>query len=322
LAPFFTKIQNPMSTYFSLTASFLRQAENGLIKKTNEEYLIDAVSFGEAEARAIAEASSDAREFTVNKVAKSPIKEVVFYGDTDLWCKCKVTYSLMDEDSEKESKITTYILVNAKDTKEAYDRCCEHLKEMLVPFEIPKVEETKIVDIYQYEKQAPAGYVKRDRQQVMDKTDKRVQQLVNAGGMAIGVTGMLRNRTGHEMPMQFAVDATDEQWDAFIDGDEADVDCAFEGDSVEAHYTKTPTEYITNPKAGLIDPTDGQAVAFNAMTLETYLEDIRPNYTADVIDSIRSAYKRHSEDLFLMQLSLMAFTRPQREMIADLCNNE
>jgi len=280
-----------MSTYFSLTASFLRQAENGLIKKTNEEYLIDAVSFGEAEARAIAEASSDAREFTVNKVAKSPIKEVVFYGDTDLWCKCKVTYSLMDEDSEKESKITTYILVNAKDTKEAYDRCCEHLKEMIVPFEIPKVEETKIVDIYQYEKQAPAGYVKRDRQQVMDKTDKRVQMLKSSGGIFHGVTGTMINRNGHEVPMQFAVDATDEQWDAFIDGDEADVDCAFEGDSVEAHYTKTPTEYITNPKAGLIDPTDGQAVAFVADPLRLLLESFGLTVSDEQLEEIEEMHE-------------------------------
>lgn len=310
-----------MSEYFQAKVSSLQQQSNGLIAKVVETYLIDAMSFTEAEARAIKE-SEGSREVTAVAIARSPIKEVVMYGDTDQFFKVKVQYSLMDEATEKEKKVTTYFLVNANDAKEAYERTEEHLKEMLVPFTIPKIEESPIIEVYQYEKQAPAGYVKRDRQQVMDKTDKRVQQLVNAGGMAIGVTGMLRNRTGHEMPMQFAVDATDEQWDAFIDGDEADVDCAFEGDSVEAHYTKTPTEYITNPKAGLIDPTDGQAVAFNAMTLETYLEDIRPNYTADVIDSIRSAYKRHSEDLFLMQLSLMAFTRPQREMIADLCNNE
>jgi len=41
---------------------------------------------------------------------------------------------------------------------EAYDRCKDHLKSMLVPFEIPKVEETAICEIYQYEKPVPAGY--------------------------------------------------------------------------------------------------------------------------------------------------------------------
>jgi hypothetical protein len=84
-------------------------------------------------------------------IAKSPIKEVVFYGDTDLWFKCKVTYELMDEDTEKVKKLTLYLLVNASDAREAFDRTTEHLKEMLVPFQIPKVEETKIADVYQYQ---------------------------------------------------------------------------------------------------------------------------------------------------------------------------
>jgi hypothetical protein len=279
-----------MSEYFQAKVSSLQQQSNGLIAKVVETYLIDAMSFTEAEARAIKE-SEGSREVTAVAIARSPIKEVVMYGDTDQFFKVKVQYSLMDEATEKEKKVTTYFLVNANDAKEAYERTEEHLKEMLVPFTIPKIEESPIIEVYQYEKQAPAGYVKRDRQQVMEKTDKRVQQLVNAGGMAIGVTGMLRNRTGHEMPMQFAVDATDEQWDAFIDGDEADVDCAFEGDSVEAHYTKTPTEYITNPKAGLIDPTDGQAVAFVADPLRLLLESFGLTVSDEQLEEIEEMHE-------------------------------
>jgi hypothetical protein len=279
-----------MSEYFQAKVSSLQQQSNGLIAKVVETYLIDAMSFTEAEARAIKE-SEGSREVTAVAIARSPIKEVVMYGDTDQFFKVKVQYSLMDEATEKEKKVTTYFLVNANDAKEAYERTEEHLKEMLVPFTIPKIEESPIIEVYQYEKQSPAGYVKRDRQQVMEKTDKRAQQLVNDGGMAIGVTGMIRNRTGHEMPMQFAVDATDEQWDAFIDGDEADVDCAFEGDSVEAHYTKTPTEYITNPKAGLIDPTDGQAVAFVADPLRLLLESFGLTVSDDQLEEIEEMHE-------------------------------
>jgi len=277
-----------MSEWFQAKVQFLRQQDNGLIKKITETYLVDSMSFTECEARVLKEQGEGVREIKCKSIARSPIADVVFYGDTDMWHKVKVQYSLMDEETEKEKKVTTYLLVNANDAKEAYERTEEHLKEMIVPFRIPKVEESPIVEVFQYEKQAPQGFVPAARALNITITD------------------------GKETL----------EWEKQILSDEHEEECAFEGDSVEAHYTKTPTEYITNPKAGLIDPTDGQAVAFNAMTLETYLEDIRPNYTADVIDSIRSAYKRHSEDLFLMQLSLMAFTRPQREMIADLCENE
>lgn len=263
---FHLKIIKNMCEWFQAKVSSLQQMSNGLIQKLVETYLIDAMSFTEAEARAIKE-SEGSREVTAVSIARSPIKEVVFYGDTDQWHKVKVQYSLMDEATEKEKKVTTYFLVNAADVKEAYDRTEEHLKEMLVPFTIPKVELSPIVEVFQYEKAAPVGL---DDVVIMGNGPK--------------IT---------EMQKGIAAEFEHEE------------ECAMDDDSVSA-----------------IDPTDGQAVAFNPMTLETYLEDIRPNCTTDVIESIRSAYKRHGNDLFMMQLSLMAFTKPQREMIADLLAND
>lgn len=195
--------------------------DNGLIKQVKEEYLIDAMSFTEAEARVLQEVGEGMREVVVDAIARSPINEVVMYGDTDLWCKCKVTYSLADEETEKEKKVTTYLLINANDTKEAYERCTEHLKEMLVPFEITKIEETKIIEIYEYEKQAPRGFKKVSSVETTGRTDRRAQQLVNAFGMAIGVRGVLVNRKGDEKPLSFAETATDAEWDGFLDGTEA-----------------------------------------------------------------------------------------------------
>lgn len=146
-----------MSEWFQTKVKFLRQMDNGLIKQITEQYLVDAMSFTETEARVMQEVGEGMREVTMMSVARSPIKEVVFYGDTDLWFKVKVTYSLMDEETEKEKKITTYFLVNANDVKEAYERTEEHLKEMLVPFQIPKIEESPIIDVYQYEKAMRPG---------------------------------------------------------------------------------------------------------------------------------------------------------------------
>lgn len=148
-----------MAEWFHAKVKFLRQMDNGLVKQVKEEYLVDAMSFTEAESR-VTEECKDYKELTLDAIARSHIKEIVIYGDTDLWFKCRVEYRLMDDESEKESKVVTYLLINANDSKEAYERCQEHLKEMLVPFEIPKVEKTKIIEIYEYQKQAPKGFVK------------------------------------------------------------------------------------------------------------------------------------------------------------------
>jgi hypothetical protein len=141
-----------MSEWFQTKVKFLRQMDNGLIKQITEQYLVDAMSFTETESRVMQEVGEGMREVTMMSVARSNIKEVVFYGDTDLWFKTKVTYSTLDEETEKEKKITTYLLVNANDVKEAYERTEEHLKEMLVPFQIPKIEESPIIDVFQYQK--------------------------------------------------------------------------------------------------------------------------------------------------------------------------
>lgn len=147
-----------MNQYFFAKVSFLRQQNDGTIKKESEQYLVDAMSFTETEARVIREVGESVRELYFDSIAHSPITEIVPCGDTDLWFKCKVVYKDVDPDSGKEKKTTLYILVNANDVNEAYDRCKDHLKSMLVPFEIPKVEETAICEIYQYEKPVPDRY--------------------------------------------------------------------------------------------------------------------------------------------------------------------
>jgi len=158
--------------------------DNGLIKSITEQYLVNSMSFTECEARVLSEQGEGVREVTCQAIARSNIKEVAFYGDTDLWFKVKVCYNLMDEDTEKEKKISTYILVNANDAREAYDRCAEHLKEMLVPFQIPKVEETNFVDVYDYQQSLrprASDTVATDlRNEATTKADKIIESKIGA----------------------------------------------------------------------------------------------------------------------------------------------
>ena len=173
-----TKTPKSMNQYFFAKVSCLRQQNDGTIKKESEQYLVDAMSFTETEARVIREVGESVRELYFDSIAHSPIQEVVSYGDTDLWFKCKVVYKDVDPDSGKEKKTTLYILVNANDVNEAYDRCKDHLKSMLVPFEIPKVEETAICEIYQYEKPVPAGYLKRSESPIfVNQAQKEIDAL-------------------------------------------------------------------------------------------------------------------------------------------------
>ncbi len=139
-----------MKTWFICKVKYQKQEEDGGLKSVVEPYLVDAVSFTEAEARIHEELGSMIRgEFYVNNISKTNIIDVFHYEDADIWHKCKITYTV-SEDSGKEKKITNYMLVTAHDLKQAYDRIFESLNNMLVSFRVVEINESPIVEIFPF----------------------------------------------------------------------------------------------------------------------------------------------------------------------------
>lgn len=131
---------------------YAKENEQGLLKNVSEQYLVDAVSFTEAEARIYDMLGSTIRgDFQVTNISKSNFVDVFPYDDIDIWHKCKITYVVADADSGKEKKVTQYMLVTAHDVKEAYDRIQESLSNMLVTFRVPDIVESPIVEVFPYE---------------------------------------------------------------------------------------------------------------------------------------------------------------------------
>lgn len=142
-----------MRTWFLCKVKYAKENEEGLLKNISEQFLVDAVSFTEAEAIIFDRLGSQIRgDFQVTGLSKSNIVDVFFYEDADIWHKCKITYLVTDADSGKEKKVTQYMLVTANELKEAYDRIQESLSNMLVSFRVPDIVESPIVDIFPYEK--------------------------------------------------------------------------------------------------------------------------------------------------------------------------
>ena len=139
-----------MGAWFECKVKFLKEVQPGLFKVVTEQYLVDAMSFAEAEARTLQDMPSGRGEISVLAIKRSNIREVAFYGDTDMWYKAKVSYVVVEEETEKEKRITTYILVNASSVTEGSDRVREHLKDMPVPFEVSMVGESQIMDVFEY----------------------------------------------------------------------------------------------------------------------------------------------------------------------------
>ena len=151
-----------MHTWFECKIQYEKTMENGMNKKVTEPYLVDALSFTEAEARIIEEMTPYiSGEFSVADVGRAKFSEIFFAEDdinASYWYKVKLAFITLDEKTCSEKKTFTNVLVQAPDFRDAVRRLDEGMKGSMADYIIVSVTETPIMDVYPYE--APADEVK------------------------------------------------------------------------------------------------------------------------------------------------------------------
>ncbi len=138
-----------MANWFECKVRYDKTMENGAVKKVNEPYLLDALSFTEAEARMIEEITPFiSGEFTVSAVKRTKIAEIFWDDTADRWYLVKVAFITIDEKTAVEKKTTSLILVAASDFQGAVDSFKEGMKDTMADYEIVSITETPIMDVY------------------------------------------------------------------------------------------------------------------------------------------------------------------------------
>ncbi|MFA9370558.1 MAG: DUF4494 domain-containing protein [Labilibaculum antarcticum] len=140
------------NNWFECKVKYVKIDEvSGKERKVSETYLVDAVSFTEAEARIHKELEQMiGGEFNVTNISKSNVSELYPNENGDRWFKAKVSFVDVDEASGKEKKATQYMLTQANNVKQAYEFLEESLSTMIVPYEIPAVSESALMDVFPY----------------------------------------------------------------------------------------------------------------------------------------------------------------------------
>lgn len=139
-----------MNTWFSCKISYLKQAENGSIFKKSEQYMLNALSFTEAEARLQGILEEYIPEYDLSTCAKSNINDIVIDESKDFFFKVKVTYVSADADSGKEKKINENYLVQADSTKGALEKVEERMVGTVMAWEIASISKTLVIDVFPY----------------------------------------------------------------------------------------------------------------------------------------------------------------------------
>jgi hypothetical protein len=144
-----------LHTWFECKIRYEKVMENGMNKRVTESYLVDALSFTEAEARIIEEITPFiSGEFTVADIKRADYNELFFSDkdETDRWFKCKLFFITLDEKSGVEKKTATQILVQAIDLHDAVKKLDEGMKGTMADYQIASVTETAIMDVFLYKK--------------------------------------------------------------------------------------------------------------------------------------------------------------------------
>ena len=141
------------ANWFLCKIRYEKVMEDGLQKMVTEIYVVDALSFTEAEARIMEEMESYiSGEFEVWEIDRAVFKEIFFYEDdmADKWYKAKLQFITIDEKTEKEKRSNVYYLVQAGSFEGARKNIDEVMGGTMIDYVISSVSETKIVDVFEY----------------------------------------------------------------------------------------------------------------------------------------------------------------------------
>ncbi|MCR5362443.1 MAG: DUF4494 domain-containing protein [Bacteroidales bacterium] len=144
-----------MNSYFEVAVRYDKVLADGTPHKVTEQFLLDALSFTEAEARATDSlADYIAGEFRVVAEKILNVSEVVTTADesADRYYKLKYNIITVDEKSGKDKKQPQYVIIQAKSVDDARDRFQAYIKGWMADTELEAISETKYLDYFPYNK--------------------------------------------------------------------------------------------------------------------------------------------------------------------------
>lgn len=138
-------------TWFECKVKYQKIDENGRERPVNENFLLDAVSFTDAETRIIAMMQTMVRgEFAVTDIRKSKIAEVFPFEAGEWWYRATINLVAIDEEAGREKKLRSVYLIQADDIREALDRLDESLSFLIVPYVVSSLAVSTIADVFPY----------------------------------------------------------------------------------------------------------------------------------------------------------------------------
>ena len=140
-----------MNKWYLCKVSYERQADEMGMKKVAECYLVDALSFTEAEERVIKEVTPfvSVGELEVVNIRPMRLAELLLDEESGKYYRAKVDLTTIDS-AGQESKVGTAMVVQADSLLEGTKSLLAHLDSGVSAYELVSIGELDILDVYQY----------------------------------------------------------------------------------------------------------------------------------------------------------------------------
>lgn len=151
-------------TWFKTKVKYQKTMEDGSEKVVSEAYVVDALSFTEAESAIIDEMSAYVSgELKVSNLGKASYNEILFsdVDDDDKFYTCKLQFITIDEKSDKEKRSNVTYLVQAKSLARALRYVDEVMGKSILDYDIVGLNETHVFDVFEHH--APSSENKEEK---------------------------------------------------------------------------------------------------------------------------------------------------------------
>ena len=142
-----------VSKFFEVKIQYQEMQEDGKEKKVTEQYVVEALSFTEAESRITEEMTPyNDGDFDVVSEKIAPFNEIFLSDNStdDKWFVSKVSFITIDEKTAKEKKQTFRYLVQAATSELALDYTKEMLSHGMSDYRIDAVQDAPTLDVFLY----------------------------------------------------------------------------------------------------------------------------------------------------------------------------
>lgn len=148
-------MRSKTSMWYEVKYRYEKTLDNGAQKKVTEQYVVEAISFGAAEAAIVSEMAAyvSAGETDVRAVAIAPYAEILFTDkEAFKFYKAKVSIQSIDEKTEKVRRSNINYLVQASSIADARSCISEHFAATMIDYEVVALAETQIIDVFEHKK--------------------------------------------------------------------------------------------------------------------------------------------------------------------------